>query len=157
MTHTLVLGLGNPFRGDDGIGPEVVAALRQETLSPDVTIIDGGTPGLETVLIWQNHQRVIVVDAADMGLDPGRWKRFLPEDAIWGVNKAEMQGTMHSAGLAEALALAEALDMLPPELIFYGIQPARLDWSVGLSSEVQPAVTAVSKSILHELNSHLSI
>ena len=41
MAKTLILGLGNPFRGDDGIGPGVVAALRKEKFAPDVSIIDG--------------------------------------------------------------------------------------------------------------------
>jgi len=59
---------------------------------------------------------------------------------------------LHTAGLAEAVALAEALDLLPPELIYYGVQPAKVGWTVGLSREVQSAVTAVSESILLELS-----
>ena len=150
MAKTLIMGLGNPFRGDDGIGSCVIAALRQERLAPEVSIIDGGTPGLETMLIWQGYQRVIIVDAADMGLAPGCWQRFLPDEAIFKIDRSQMRGTLHSAGLAEAISLAEALDMLPAELIFYGVQPAKIDWSVGLSSEVQAAVTEVSTSILLE-------
>ena len=157
MAKTLVLGLGSPFRGDDGIGSCVVTALREEKVAPKVAIIDGGTPGLETMLIWQGYQRVIIVDATDMGLAPGRWKRFLFDEAIFKVDRAAMGGSLHSAGLAEAISLAEALDMLPPELIFYGIQPQKIDWSIGLSNEVQSAVTEVCASILHELETTIAL
>ncbi len=152
MANTLILGLGNPFRGDDGVGPAIVSTLREKRFAPDVEIIDGGTPGLETILIWRGYQRVIVVDAADMGLQPGQWRRFLPGEANLPIISDGMRGSLHTAGLAEALALAEALDMLPPELIFYGIQPANINWTLGLSAAVQSAVTAVCESILLELS-----
>ena len=109
MTKALILGLGNPFRGDDGIGTAVIAALREHDLPPNVVALDGGTPGLETVLIWQGYERVIIVDAADMGLRPGNWKRFLPEEAVLPLGEGRMQGTMHDAGLAEALQEREGV------------------------------------------------
>lgn len=153
MTDTLILGLGNPFRGDDGVGPAVIATIREGNHLLDVKIIDGGTPGLETILIWRGYRCVLIVDAADMGLEPGQWRRFLSGEANFPINGVGKQGSLHTTGLAEAMALAEALDLLPPELIFYGIQPASTAWTVGLSDEVQTAVTAVCDSILLELDS----
>jgi hydrogenase maturation protease len=46
MAKVLILGLGNPFRGDDGIGPAVIATLQNQDLPRDVVALDGGTPGL---------------------------------------------------------------------------------------------------------------
>jgi hydrogenase maturation protease len=151
MEKTLVLGLGNPFRGDDGVGTAVIAALKGKDQPPNVVVLDGGTPGLETVLIWQGYQRVIIVDAADMGMLPGTWKRFLPEEAVLPVGEGAMRGTLHAAGLAEALALAEALEILPPELIFYGVQPEYTGWSTGLTEPVEAAVPALSAAISAEI------
>jgi hydrogenase maturation protease len=150
MVKTLILGLGNPFRGDDGVGTAVIAALNSQELTSDVVVLDGGTPGLETVLIWQGYQRVIIVDAADMGMQPGSWKRFLPGEAVLPVGDGAMQGTLHAAGLAEALALAEALEILPPELVFYGVQPAYTGWSADLSELVTAAVPALCEAISAE-------
>ncbi len=113
MANTLVLGLGNPLRGDDGVGPVVISTLLEEYSLPDVKFVDGGTPGLETALIWRGYQRAIIVDAADMGLKPGQWRRFLSGEANLPFNHVGMQGSLHTVGLAEAIALAEALDMLP--------------------------------------------
>lgn len=151
MTKSLILGLGNPFRGDDGIGTAVIDALKEKDQPPGVVVLDGGTPGLETVLIWQGYERVIIVDAADMGMKPGSWKRFLTGEAVFPVKESGMQGTLHGAGLAEALALAEALDILPPKLVFYGVQPAFTGWSAGLTEAVDAAVPALCDAIVAEL------
>jgi hydrogenase maturation protease len=60
-------------------------------------------------------------------------------------------GTLHYAGLAEALALGEALGVLPKEIVVYGIQPAEIGWSPGLSESVAAAIPAVCEAILSEL------
>jgi hydrogenase maturation protease len=151
MEKSLVLGLGNPFRGDDGVGTSVIAALKGQDQPPNVVVMDGGTPGLETVLIWQGYQRVIIVDAADMGMQPGSWKRFKLGEAVFPVGESAMQGTLHSAGLAEALALAEALEIMPPELVFYGVQPASTGWSADLTEAVNAAVPALCEAISAEI------
>jgi hydrogenase maturation protease len=71
---TLVLALGNPLRGDDGVGAAVLNAL--PALPPGVTGMDGGTPGLGLVLSLQGYDRAIILDAAEMGEMPGTWRRF---------------------------------------------------------------------------------
>lgn len=115
-----------------------------------VEIIDGGTPGLETVLLLQGYKRVIIVDAADMGLQPGQWRRFTPDTAELKSSENKLQGTLHAAGLAEALVLAGALDVLPPTLIIYGIQPKSLDWSQDLTEPLKAALPDLINSIVEE-------
>lgn len=156
MSKALILGLGNPFRGDDGIGSAVIAALHSQKMPPDVVAIDGGTPGLETVLIWKGYERVIIVDAAEMGMSPGNWKRFLLEEAVLPVSEGAMKGTLHDAGLAEALALAAALRILPPEMIFYCVQPAFTGWSSDLSKPVGSSIAALCDAISTEINEYSS-
>lgn len=115
-----------------------------------VEIIDGGTPGLETVLLLQGYKRVIIVDAADMGLQPGQWRRFTPDTAELKSSENKLQGTLHAAGLAEALVLAGALDVLPPTLIIYGIQPKSLDWYQDLTEPLKAALPDLINSIVEE-------
>lgn len=152
MKKALVLGVGNPYRGDDGIGPAIIAAINDQALPPDVVALDGGTPGLELVLTWQGYQRVIVVDAAEMGMNPGQWRRFLLEEAALLGGEETMRGTLHDAGLAEAIALAEALQMLPEELIFYCVQPAYTGWSSALSEPVSSSIPSLCAAISAEIN-----
>ncbi len=147
MEKILVLGLGNSLRGDDGAGPAVVAALSHMDLPPQLELIDGGTPGLETVLLFEGYERVIIVDAAEMGLEAGEWRRFTPDTAEIKSNEHKLEGTLHAAGLAEALALAEALGMLPEKVVIYGIQPKQLDWSEGLTAPLQAALPSLCDEI----------
>ncbi len=152
MKKTLVLALGNVLRGDDGVGTAVYHALQSAACLPEnVDLMDGGTPGLETVLLLQGYDRALIVDAADMGLSPGAWRRFLPGDGRLPARDAHLRGTMHYAGLAEALALGDALGVLPPDIVVYGIQPQDVGWQEGLSAAVQTAVSPVAAAIRQEL------
>jgi hydrogenase maturation protease len=149
---TLILSLGNPLRADDGVGAAVVEALREHQLPPDVELIDGGAPGLETVLYFEGRSRVIVIDAADMGLESGEWRRFTLADIRLKSNDMALRGTLHYAGLAEAISLAEAMDALPAELVIYGVQPESLDWQAGLSEAVSIAAEEVAWQIADEFD-----
>lgn len=149
--RALVLGLGNPLRGDDGAGPATIAALRALPLPPHVELIDGGTPGLETVLVWQGYGRVYIVDAAQMGMAPGAWRRFTLQEAQLEQAPDALQGTLHAAGLAEAVALAAALEALPEALVIFGVEPRATAWGMGLSTEVETAVSQVCRALAAEL------
>lgn len=147
----LVLALGNPLRGDDGVGSAVLTSLRDTAVfPPHITLIDGGTPGLETALTLQGYDKVIVIDAANLGESPGTWRRFSLAEANL-VQQAQMNGTLHDAGFAEAVALGAALDILPPEIIVYGVQPEVIEWEMGLSTAVQAAVPEICQEIQAEL------
>lgn len=148
----LVLGLGNALRGDDGVGPAVVDVLAGHAdLGEAVSVVDGGTPGLETVLYLQGCDRAIIVDAAEMGMKPGAWARFTTSEADLRGSYTGLRGTLHGAGLAEALELGEALGILSGDIVIYGIQPGEVGWSTGLSDVVQQSLPAVCAAIIDEL------
>lgn len=152
MPDTLVLTLGNLLRGDDGAGQAICERLaRSGSLPPNVALLDGGTPGLESVLLLEGYRRAIIVDAADMGREPGEWARLTLAEVTLQAADPSLRSTLHSAGLAEALALGEALGILPGEIVLYGLQPDSLDWTPGLSAPVQAAIPAVCAAILGEL------
>ena len=147
----VILALGNPLRGDDGAGPEVLHGLQAERDWPaDVTLIDGGTAGLESALSLSGADRAILIDAGDMGLPPGSWRRVDARQVI-------LQGSdgpflsLHQAGLSEALQLGETLGILPAEIALYVIQPENIGWEQGLSEPVQAAVAAVRAAVLDEI------
>ena len=148
---TLILGLGNPLRGDDGLGPAVVVC--RQGLPPGTVAIDGGTGGLDLVLTMMGYRRVLIVDAAELGRAPGAWTCFRPDLAR--VETMEAAFSMHQAGLAEALALGAALRVLPEEVVIFGVQPAQTGWAPGLSAEVQAVVPVVGQEILRTLASSL--
>jgi hydrogenase maturation protease len=147
--HTLVIGLGNPLRGDDGVGVRVAQALASQALPPDVEVVDGGTQGLGIVNLMEGWQRVILVDAADVDSPPGQFVRFtLDEVRLLG---DEQQLSVHAAGLRDALLLAQALNMLPPEVVIFGVQPANLEWNSTLSPEVETVLPSLMTAVLAEI------
>ncbi|MBN1286759.1 MAG: hydrogenase maturation protease [Anaerolineae bacterium] len=148
---TLVLALGNPLRGDDGVGAAVLEQLEQAGRPPSVTLTDGGTAGLETVLLLQGYPRAIIIDAAEMGLAPGAWRRFTLQEVELRAADPHLRGTIHGAGLAEALALGEALGILPADLVIYGVQPAVVGWTPGLSEPVQAIIPTLCAAILDNI------
>jgi hydrogenase maturation protease len=151
-THTLILGIGNPLRGDDGVAVAVLENLQERELPPGVDLLDGGTAGFELALMMQGYQRVIVVDAAEMGIAPGGWRQFTPDEVRLQSHDMHLRGTLHYAGLAEALALADAMDILPPQIVIVGVQPERIEWEIGLTPAVAAAVPHVSAAVLALLN-----
>jgi hydrogenase maturation protease len=147
--HTLILGLGNPLMADDGAGIQVAELLRQQSLPAEVEVQDGGTAGLGLVPQMANHQRVILIDCVRFGGNAGDWRRFV-------LQETELLGeagtlSLHHASLRDALLLAETLDMLPPELIIYGIQPACVEWDHPMSEDVAAALPQIAQAVLDEV------
>jgi hydrogenase maturation protease len=146
---TLVIGLGSPLRGDDGVGIRVAQAVAANILPPHVEVVDGGTPGLGIVNLFEGRRRVIVVDAADMGVPPGQFRRFTLNEA-----RVRAEGdhlSVHAPGLGDALLLAQALNLLPDEIVIFGVQPAHLEWDSGLSSQVEAALPDLVAAVLAEI------
>ena len=150
MRRTLILGLGNPLLGDEGIGGRVIEELRGLELPAGVELVEGGTAGLRLIGLMEGYQRVIIVDAADMGHHPGHVVRFTPSEVQFKTAEAPL--SLHQIGLGEALVVAEALEMAPAELIIIGIQPGRIEAGVGLSPEVEGAIPQAIRMVLDELD-----
>jgi hydrogenase maturation protease len=152
---TAIIGLGNPLRGDDGVGVRVVEVLAAHPLPQHVEVIDGGTQGLGVVNLMEGRQRVVLVDAANLGETPGEFIRFTLDEVDLSGGSGPLGGgqhlNIHYAGLREALLLARALRTLPPEVVIFGVQPASVDWESTLSSEVEAALPGLIDAILDEV------
>ena len=149
QSATLVIGLGNPLRGDDGIGPRVIEELHRRGLPAGVTAVDGGTGGLDLLRILEGWERVIVVDAAEVGLEAGQFTRFTPAQAKLAETADRL--SLHRTGLAEVLALANALGRPLPPIVVVGVQPQRIEWEQGLSPAVEIALPRLLEAILREV------
>ena len=71
--RVLVLGIGNLVMSDDGIGVLVVQRLQRDYRLPGhVEVMDGGTLGLDILPRLEGIERLLIVDAVETGLAPGR-------------------------------------------------------------------------------------
>jgi hydrogenase maturation protease len=145
----LVLGLGNPLQADDGVGCRVIEALEGRELPTGVEVLDAGTPGVGLINLLEGRQRAIIVDAAEMGRQPGEVVRFRPEDVT--LTGSTDRFSLHRTAVADALALAHALNLALPEIVVFGVQPGYVGWRDELSPEVAAAIPGLVDAILEQL------
>lgn len=149
MTGTLVIGIGNPVRGDDGAGRAVARRLRWSGVEGAVVVeSDGDIAALLDA--FHGQTRCILVDASHSGLRPGSVQRF---DAKLEALPASLgRGSTHALGLADALGLARTLGRLPAEVVVYAIEARSCQLGDPLSGPVRHAVEAVARRILAEIH-----
>jgi hydrogenase maturation protease len=144
----LVIGVGNAYRGDDGVGPTVLELLRVEEL-PGVRLLacDGDCSTLLDA--WHEAGAVVLIDAVSSGAPPGTIYRI---DALAQALPREISfQSTHAFGVAEALALGRTLGYLPASLIIYAIEGRNFATGAGLSDEVEAAVQQVALQLARDL------
>lgn len=147
--HTLVIGIGNPLFCDDGLGVQVAQQLTDEKLPAGVQVQELGTPGWGLVNHFQGWRRVILIDAVQMGEEPGTWHRLGASETKFVSENQSI--SLHEPGLADSLALAKTLNLMPDEIVLYGVEPAFTGPGLEMSPEVQTAIPLLVKNILEEL------
>jgi hydrogenase maturation protease len=146
--RVLVVGIGNPDRGDDGIGPLVVRQLIGR-VSRDVAIIERSGDALALIDDWEGRDAVILVDAVAPGGTPGSIHRI---DLLRDVLPPELSlSSTHGFGVAEAVGLADALDLLPGQVIAYAIEGANFDAGAPISPQVAAVTAEVADRVAAEL------
>jgi len=145
-----VIGVGNLLLGDEGVGVHAIRALEHAGVPPWVDVIDGGTAGLGLIGFLEDIDKVIVIDAADLGQSPGTFRRFQPDEVR--ALCAERRLSLHETGLFNVLGLARQTGAWPPELIIYGVQPATLAHTVELSAACSAVLPALVAAIRAELD-----
>ncbi|MDT0457331.1 hydrogenase maturation protease [Streptomyces sp. DSM 41527] len=162
-TRIAVIGVGNDYRRDDGVGRAVVTRLAQRgqyrPLSRGVTLMC--TDGEPTRLIgaWEDVRLAVIVDAAHARpARPGRVHRLrlrlrlrldgdLPQTR-WG------ETSSHGFALGDAVRLARALGRLPGALLVYAVEAADTRLGTGLSPPVAAAVGPLVQRIEEDLVRH---
>jgi hydrogenase maturation protease len=146
----LVLGIGNLVMSDDGIGVRVIQKLAACFRFPDgVVLLDGGTLGLDLLPRLEGVERLIVVDAVDIGKSPGTLARLSGDDVPIVL---ETKVSPHQMGLRDLLAVAMLQGFVPVEMVLWGVQPERIEMGVELSPAVAGALAALVKNVLLELD-----
>ena len=144
----LVAGIGNPDRGDDGVGPAVACRLRGRVPSA-VSVLERSGDALALIEDWEGFSTVIVVDAAAPITKPGRIHRFDLANSRLPI--AIAPGSTHAFGLAETIELARGLGRLPSLLVAYLIEGEQFEPGAPLSPAVAQAAEAAAAEILVEL------
>jgi hydrogenase maturation protease len=145
--RTLVLGLGNLVHSDDGLGVHAIQNLNFDSRVPaGVTLLDGGTHGLGLLPHVSGYQRLLVIDALDVGEPPGTLVR-LEGDAL---KNLPGRSSVHQLGLADMLAALELLGEAP-NVVLLGVQPLTTEWGTEVSPPVQAALDLLPDLVVEQL------
>jgi hydrogenase maturation protease len=146
--RTLVIGVGNAWRSDDGAGIAVAERLRPHAGRFDV--LEQSGEGTSLMASWEGASSVIVIDAARSGSAPGTVHRF---DAAAGRIPSDfLHYSTHAFGVAEAIEMARALGILPERLILFGIEGMRFEAGTGLTPPIADAVDRVVEEIVAQVD-----
>lgn len=140
---TLVVGLGNPDRRDDGVGVRVAERVGRRRL-PGVEVRVVAVPA-DLIDMWSGRDLVVVADATRTGAPPGTVS--VVDAAEGGLHRRPPVGT-HDVGLGDVVELARALGRLPERLLVVGVEAGDCSRGVGLSPEVGGAVPGALAAVL---------
>ena len=145
----VVIGVGNPDRGDDGVGPEVLGRLAGR-LPDDVRLLSlAGADPAAIMEAWSGSGRVVLVDAMVSGAAPGTIARY---DAAAGPLPAGLRlASTHALGAEAAVEMARALGRLPGRLVVYGVEGVSFAAGSGLSPAVRAALSAAVERVVEEV------
>jgi hydrogenase maturation protease len=152
----LVLGLGNILLEDEGIGAHIVKELQKQALPDNVEVIDGGTAGVDVLLLQRYPYRLVVIDAVDAGGKPGTiYKATLKAQEKNKLNEIFGRGepskiSLHQSGLIDALSAVEKLQCGPEEIVIIGVQPKRMGYGLELSEPLHKKVPELIRKVLEE-------
>jgi hydrogenase maturation protease len=148
VTHTVVIGLGNPLMGDDGVGLVVLERLRDDWRLDGVELVDGGTWGLSLLPVIEDAERLLLVDAIAAFGQPGDIIELSRERLPIYL---ERKLSPHQVDMKDALALAEWRGRLPAEVVAIGVQPGVVELGTELSAAVAPRIGALVNTVVAQL------
>lgn len=177
-----IMGCGNLWMGDDGVGIRVVEKLMdmQEKLKgglspsdpffsglpvnalsclPDVDIIDAGVSGLDMLCFLEGFDKIIIIDALKSDQNLGAILKINGEDLLEGEGVGKMMSS-HDVSVPTVLLIAREVQGLP-EIVVYGVEiekhPDEVDLTSEMSPEVVGAIDRIIPLILKELENDLNL
>ena len=141
--HVVLIGVGNPWRGDDGVGRAVVDAAAQQLSDVEVVRSDGEPARL--IDAWTGAGLAVVVDAVRGGAAPGTVQVW---DGDPGAARSVGATGSHALGIGEAIGLALVLGRLPARLAVVGVHIEGASHGDGLSPLVAAAVDEAVARVL---------
>jgi len=134
---TVIVGIGNILKGDDGAGPLVCEQLGRVKVCAE--LIDAGTVPENYIqpIIKKAPQNLLVIDAIDFGASPGTIRIFKPEQ----LNSHAI--STHS--LSPRLFVDMVCQYIKLDVYFVGIQPAQTQLGQSISPQVNRAIQQLSQ------------
>ena len=145
---TVIIGIGNFILKDEGVGIHAVKKLSETDLPKDIEVIDGGTDAMDLLSVFQDFERIIVIDALRAGGEPGTIYRVTPEEIM---EDPKRPLSLHEMGLLDVLLMARQLGG-HGDVVIIGVEPKEISCSIDLTPEVEATLPDVMHAVLSEIN-----
>lgn len=147
MADIIIVGIGNPYRGDDAAGWAVIDGL-METVGSVIKLVKQRGDIAELIDIFSQYKTVYLVDACRSNAPIGTWQRIDAQKQP--IMEESPQTSTHGFSVSQAISLAKNLDQLPNKLILYVISGDSYTISDKFSPSVAKSVDLVVREILNE-------
>lgn len=136
-----VIGLGNPFAGDDGVGLEIISRLRVRGAT-ECELLAPAQAGAELLDVLLDAEAVLFIDAVTSGSPPGTL-HLVPLPCAGIEPRALVSLSSHGWGLVEALELMRVLGRRIPRLMLLGVEVGSVAPGALRSEAVEGAIRTV--------------
>jgi hydrogenase maturation protease len=148
---TVVIGIGNPYRRDDGIGPAVAAEIQSLHL-PGVRVIFSDGEPVSLLTAWDGVGLAVVIDACHRVPGcPGRIDRL----TAGHLASDDAAISCHGVGVPYALRLGRALGRQPGDLVVISVEGTDFSAGTGLSPAVSAALPTAVAAVRAEVTAPL--
>ncbi len=148
----VIIALGNPFRGDDGVGTVVTGLLKEQF--EECQFIEGQDDSLAIINAWEAATLAIIVDAASPDKTPGKITRLEIDNQPLPHDMASCSS--HGLGLSEAIELGRTLGKLPEQMIIYAIEAESFEHGQSQSPAVMNATNNVANKIKNDIRQFIN-
>ena len=145
----VVLGVGNILLTDEGFGVHVVEDLKANyTFTPQISLIDGGTMGMELLTYMRGMKKILLIDAVNGGEAPGTIYEF-PHRELEQYFTDHI--SVHEVGMQDILRIRAIQENPLEDAIVIGVEPESLEVGFEPSAPVQKALPEVKDRVLRVL------
>jgi hydrogenase maturation protease len=137
-----IVGLGNLMRTDDAIGMLALQLLKSESQLPEgVTLVEGGTLGLDLLYPLAEATHLLALDAIDAGEAPGTVLRYAGQ----AIADMPVSKSVHLLGFSDLIGAMRLTGDAPEQIVVLGVQPKEIAWG----TELTPPVAAVLPNLVN--------
>ncbi|MCD6499532.1 MAG: hydrogenase maturation protease [Deltaproteobacteria bacterium] len=151
MVQTRIIALGNRLRGDDAAGLLAADRLANTPIPAGAEVIEGPEDPVRLLDLLDGVDRIVILDAADMGLEPGSI-RVLRDEADWA--NVRRHQSVHAVGIQDLVAMARKFG-ITSQVTLVAIQAASWKMGEGLSPAVMDALDRFKEIALKEASNEV--
>ena len=154
---TIILGIGNPILGDDGVGVHIANELKNQIQNPNITVDEAITGGMNLLDLILGYDKAIIIDAVKAENGEKGEVRRIPLGNFSTMHSCNP----HDVSLMEAIEMAKKMGekRIPKEIIIIGVMMKEIPCEFGekLSKDIATAVPKAVDMTLNEIKNDMKI